>query len=115
MKEVDWRKIGKVLLTWEAVLAVAASVMTGGVIGLMTNKLPPRIPLYYSLPWGEEQLAAPGEMMWALVLIWVVLIPGWLVSRRGKEPVLITFVTGAGLLSQIITALGLVRIILIIT
>jgi len=26
-------------------------------------KLPPELPLYYSLPWGEEQLATPIQLL----------------------------------------------------
>jgi len=26
------------------------------------SKIPPQIPLYYSLPWGEQQLASPVEL-----------------------------------------------------
>lgn len=27
------------------------------------SKLPPQIPLFYSLPWGEEQLASPVSVL----------------------------------------------------
>jgi len=26
------------------------------------SKIPPQIPLYYSLPWGDQQLASPVEL-----------------------------------------------------
>lgn len=26
------------------------------------TKIPPQVPLYYSLPWGEKQLASPVEL-----------------------------------------------------
>lgn len=26
------------------------------------NKIPPQVPLYYSLPWGDKQLASPVEL-----------------------------------------------------
>lgn len=29
---------------------------------LRWSKLPPEVPLYYSLPWGEKQLASPWEL-----------------------------------------------------
>lgn len=29
---------------------------------LRWSKLPPQIPLYYSLPWGRQQLASPWEL-----------------------------------------------------
>ncbi len=27
------------------------------------GKLPPQVPLYYSLPWGEEQLGTPASLI----------------------------------------------------
>ena len=36
-------------------------------LGLSWFKLPPQVPLFYSLPWGKEQLASP-------VFLW--LLPG---------------------------------------
>lgn len=29
------------------------------ILGFFFSKLPPQVPLFYSLPWGEEQLAPP--------------------------------------------------------
>ena len=115
MREIDWRKVGGVVLVWGGVVAVAASVMVGGIIWVMGNNLPPQIPLFYSLPWGEEQLAAPGNMLWAVAAIWVVWILSWLIIRTGKERILSAFVAATGLVSEIIIILGLVRIILIIS
>lgn len=40
-------------------LAVAQTVITLAAIGLSWNTLPPRVPLWYSLPWGEGRLASP--------------------------------------------------------
>lgn len=31
-------------------------------LGVFFRKLPPVVPLYYSLPWGEEQLAKTNEL-----------------------------------------------------
>ena len=43
-----------------------------GIIAWFYKSLPPQIPLYYSRPWGDEQLAAPifllllplGSLLW---------------------------------------------------
>jgi hypothetical protein len=34
--------------------------------------LPPQLPLYYSRPWGEDQLATPQELLLLPVLCFVV-------------------------------------------
>lgn len=31
------------------------------------NRLPPQLPLYYSLPWGQEQIGTPLELVVVLV------------------------------------------------
>jgi len=33
------------------------------IIILKWKKLPPEVPLFYSLPWGEEQLADPLQLL----------------------------------------------------
>ena len=114
MRDVNWHNISRVIVLWEGIVVVAATVMLGGIMGFMRNNLPPQIPLFYSLPWGEEQLAAPWNMVWGLGVIWMAWILSWLKVKSNKEPILSTFVSGAGLISQLIIMLGLVRIILII-
>lgn len=47
------------LFIWCARLILLFVIPTSLLLILKTNKLPPEIPLYYSLPWGEEQLAQP--------------------------------------------------------
>lgn len=47
----------------KASLIFLAMLLTSIVaIALQWSKLPPQVPLYYSLPWGESQLAAPWEI-----------------------------------------------------
>lgn len=115
MKGINWRKSGRALLAWEGVLTVAGTVMVAAILVFLRNSLPPQIPLFYSLPWGEDQLSDPLGMLWAVLLIWIVWILGWIVVRTEKEPILGTFVAGAGLVSQCIVILGLIRVILIIS
>ncbi len=43
-------------------------------LGLMFKKLPPLVPFYYSLPWGDEQLVAPYELFIIPVSLIVIFI-----------------------------------------
>ena len=116
MREINWAKTGIILLIWQGVVAVAAIVMTGGVIIVMRGRLPPQIPLFYSRPWGEEQLSQPWGMMWAVATVCLAWCVSWLISKTcGREKILAAFVAGAGLLSEIVIMLGLIRIVMIIT
>ena len=46
-------------------LSVILIVIQSIAIGISWKKLPPMVPLWYSLPWGDEQLAAP---LWLIIL-----------------------------------------------
>jgi hypothetical protein len=115
MREVNWTRAGAFLRLWQAIVAITASVMTGGVIWIWGNNLPPQIPLFYSMPWGEEQLVPPWGMVWTVISIWMVYGLSLVVSKTVKDKVLGTFVAGAGMLSEIVMVLGLIRVVLIIT
>lgn len=45
-------------------------------VWLITKALPPQIPLFYSLPWGEQQLA----MTYFMILISVANIALWIAN-----------------------------------
>ncbi|TSC85277.1 MAG: hypothetical protein G01um101416_983 [Microgenomates group bacterium Gr01-1014_16] len=96
------------------VVTTACLVVSGGLVLVFLAKLPPQVPLWYSRPWGEDQLAQP-------VFLWIIpigiLILGGIseVVRRGvKDKVLETLLTGAVAGAQIILAVGLVRIITLV-
>ncbi len=42
---------------------------------LFAKKLPPQLPLFYSLPWGEKQLAASTQLLF-LPMISIAVIVG---------------------------------------
>ncbi len=48
---------------WSTWILVGISFL---IVGLLWNSLPNKIPLFYSLPWGEERLAQKG---------WLALLP----------------------------------------
>lgn len=49
--------------TWEgrfaSISVIVQSVITGVLLIVNWKNLPPKIPLWYSRPWGEERLAHP--------------------------------------------------------
>lgn len=46
------------------------------------NKLPPEVPLFHSLPWGEEQLAVKWQLFFLPFLSLIFLIVDLLLARR---------------------------------
>lgn len=47
------------LYFWASIFPIMLSFFIGLTILLISPLLPPKLPLFYSLPWGEEQLTAP--------------------------------------------------------
>lgn len=45
------------LFIWSTVISFASLILTLVAIAITWQLLPPVIPFFYSLPWGEEQLA----------------------------------------------------------
>ncbi len=81
------------------------------------NRLPPQLPLYYSLPWGEDQLASPIELVIfssSLILFWGVQVFGAFILYRKYTYLARLLLVG----SILITVLGLysaMRILFLVT
>jgi len=94
-------------------LSVLIIVVLGGVLAFFWNKLPPELPWYYSLPWGEKQLVQKPVFAWILVGMAGVLVLTRIISRWAgskDETVSITINTG-GLIAAILIAASFVRVI----
>lgn len=48
---------------WINISPVILSIILGVAILFGMRSLPPRLPLFYSLPWGDEQLATHQEFL----------------------------------------------------
>lgn len=95
-------------------------ILLGGqilIISLFWRTLPPQIPLFYSRPWGKEQLASPsGLIILPLLSLVVFSINSILSSFIFKEEkfisMLLTLTSGVfGLLCF----LTLIKIVILIT
>lgn len=93
--------------------AIIASI---GIWLVFAKSLPPEVPLYYSLPWGEGQLVAP---------IWLFLLPGLgvimgltlgiCVPKIIKDSTLAGMILLTGTIVQIVLILSLLRIVLLVS
>ena len=61
------------ITNWALNLALVAIISGLIFLGFSWSKLPPEVPLFYSLPWGKEQLASP-VFLWFLPLSSLVLV-----------------------------------------
>lgn len=58
------------------------------ILAFFWQKLPPQVPLFYSRPWGEEQLVSPLVLLFlpitSLLVILTNSIMASLITREGK-------------------------------
>lgn len=51
---------GDIFILWPIRAITMIAILSCVWLGFIYTKFPPQIPLYYSLPWGEEQLTHPS-------------------------------------------------------
>lgn len=59
---------------WLNALAVGAALFITALWLLKINELPSKVPFYYSLPWGENQLAPTNQFIIIPALIVLVVL-----------------------------------------
>ncbi|OGE14716.1 hypothetical protein A3F00_03450 [Candidatus Daviesbacteria bacterium RIFCSPHIGHO2_12_FULL_37_11] len=95
------------------------SVITAIILGLFVffsaGFLPKRLPLFYSLPWGEKQLATPQQFLIIPALIICIslinLMFSWQLHERQHFFMIILSVTS--LITTIILAVSVIKVILL--
>lgn len=60
---------------------VGLALVMMGMISVLLRTLPPQVPLYFTLPWGEARLA-PKQMLFVLPgLVWLLLVVNLMIAR----------------------------------
>lgn len=79
--------------------------------------LPLELPLFYSLPWGEEQLGAPFELLILPIFSLLFMLLNLLLATYVflEEPLLARILSLAGLGVSFLGIIALIRIILLVT
>lgn len=49
-------------------------------LAICFKRLPPSVPFYYSLPWGEEQLARPSDLFMIPFAVMVIFLLNFILS-----------------------------------
>lgn len=82
-------------------------------LGVSYPFLPPQVPLFYSRPWGEAQLAAPFQLFLLPGLslaIW--LVNGVLSNLIGKKEFFSSLLGWGQLLANFFASMALIKILL---
>jgi hypothetical protein len=85
-------------------------------MGVFWKQLPPEIPLWYSRPWGDAQLAHPGNMfvVTLLNLLAAVCVGVGHNLLMKRDQVMAGVVAASGIVIQILGVLALIRILLLV-
>jgi hypothetical protein len=88
-----------------------------GFLLLTWKSLPPRLPLFYSLPWGEEQLGKPIFLLILPLssLFWGILNFSLAVFSFERQPLAAKILVWATTWLTFLATITLVKIILLIT
>lgn len=97
------------LIKKASLIFLALLLASIAILALQWPKLPPQVPLYYSLPWGESQLAAPWEVAILPTLAASIFITNlaltFLLSRDNKLLSQIFVLTGLFVASMLLYSL----------
>lgn len=99
--------INKLIVITTLVLVVYISL-------IIKNKLPPQIPLFYSRPWGEEQLTTPIFLLIPGGLIGIGSLVFTIVKNRIHDQILKRLVMGGIVVVELLLLLAVARVILVI-
>lgn len=106
-------KINHYLFRWNLILIILQLV----IIILKFNDLPQQVPLYYSLPWGESQLASAASLFLLPTFSIVVLIINHLIATFFLRtiPLFCRLLTVFSLIFSLLSSVSLIRIISLIS
>ena len=116
MEKIDWEKTTKVLVWWQWAIAVTGVVMGGGMWLFFSKNLPPSVPLFYSLPWGEEQLTNTKFLAIPIILAGLMAtVISFTITKLKPDKVLAAILSGAGIITEIILLSAALRIVLLVS
>jgi hypothetical protein len=107
--------------TWEQRLAkiavIAQTVISGSALAIGWRLLPPKIPIWYSKPWGDERLASPVFLtVPILTAILVYTVNHNMVAKTAKDhPMFARVLSLTSLLISVVSTIIVVRIITLIS
>lgn len=95
--------------------SVVILIIAAILIGLRWNRLPPEVPLYFSLPWGETQLAKTIFLGLPIALSLILLAVNLSLISIFESSFLKKVLIFGSLATSIMAAITIVRIIFLIT
>ena len=102
------------LASWQ--IAAAGIIASLGILAVFWNQIPPLTPLFYSLPWGIDQLV-PKYLTFLIptLILFIQTLNQIVFSLNSEEALLRKLSNIVSIVSALMLTLGLVRIVLLIT
>ena len=96
-----------------SILAVSTLTLFGITLFLLLSfrSLPPQIPLFYTKPWGEEQLAAPAFLFLPSLISLIFLSLNWILSSWLKNPFITKILLLGAVLASLLASITITRIL----
>ncbi len=101
-----------IVLFWTGIVFI---LLMAGVLALFWNSLPPQLPWFYSLPWGESQLVGKIWFVWIFLgMIVTMIITRLIANWAGKNDTTVqsTIMIG-GLVTVILMMASFSRVMMI--
>lgn len=95
------------------ILPIIISLFLAGAIFLYLNKLPNRLPLFYSLAWGENQLIFKQQLFVIPAIISSISLINLLILWHTKELLLKRVLLFSSLITTVILSISVLKIIYI--
>ncbi len=70
------------IVRWGMTFSFVLLLFQAGILALFFQKLPPAIPLFNQLPWGESRLGATYEFLLPLVITSVFFLFNYILLRK---------------------------------
>lgn len=105
------------LLKWISRIMLIFVVTTAIFLGLKWATLPPVVPFFYSLPWGEDQLGTPFFLLIAFIggfLVYILMLTLGLLLFKKTTYFARLLITGSTI-TYFLLLITIVRILFLIT
>jgi vacuolar-type H+-ATPase subunit I/STV1 len=113
---MDWENLVEKMVRWQWAMTAMVVAIGIGIWLVLAKSLPSQLPLFYSRPWGEEQLAGSSVLWLPLAIAIMVAVLVTLVTRKLRlEKVLAAMLIAAGTITEVILLLAVLRIVVLVT
>jgi len=102
---------------WSATISLILITQGVALLFVSWSILPPQVPLFYSQPWGEEQLALKNQLFLlpGLALFFLFFNLSFSLRLAQKEPFFSKILAASGLILVFILIFALAQIVKLVT